>query len=160
MLAVTAFAAPPPITTGNDSSQNYIVLSGGVGELQKKNSDKYPYTSAEYQFKEHYLGLHPFLLGAWGSHAANYFGAGLLYNFDMTRRWRATVSSGPGYYQRGNCSKDLGCHLEFYSKIEISTDVGRGYRLGLRLGHISNAGLRRNNPGTDTLGLVFSVPMP
>jgi hypothetical protein len=135
---------------------NYLVVTSGVGELL--GSHKLAVFGEEYRFKENYRGLHPYLLGVKGKDGASYFGAGILYNFAISPRWRLTASSGPGYYDRTRGPKDLGSTIEFYSNLEVSTKVWHGNRLGLSFGHISNGGLSNHNPGSETLRITYAVP--
>jgi hypothetical protein len=71
--------------------RDYLVVTGGAGEIL--GSHKIPVFGAEYRFKENYRGLHPYLLGARGTDGSSYAGAGLLYNFAISPRWRLTASS-------------------------------------------------------------------
>ena len=74
-------------------------------------------------------------------------------------RWRLTLGSAPGYYER-NRGRDLGSTIEFHSTAELSYDLGRQRRIALSLGHTSNGGLRGDhNPGTETLLLSWSIPL-
>jgi len=155
LLACTSL--PLPAAGGNAADPNYLVFSSGAGYALARS--KASLFALEYRFRENYRGLHPYLLGAWApKDGATYLGAGLLYNFELSPRWRLTVSSGPGYYERNHSPMDLGNTIEFYSNLEISTIIRHGHRLGLSVGHISNGGLGKHNPGSETLRVVYAVP--
>ena len=72
------------------------------------SSQKAPAFGAEYRWREDYHGIHPYLLGSWATDGATYVGPGLLYNFEFARRWRLTLGSGPGYYQRNRSTRRAG----------------------------------------------------
>ena len=91
--------------------------------------------------------------GAW------FAGAGVVYDIPLTHRSRLTLGSGPFYYTNAEQDDDLGFRLEFYSFAELSWEWKRDVRLGVRVGHLSNAGLGRRNPGTETLSFVVSFPL-
>jgi lipid A 3-O-deacylase len=63
-----------------------------------------------------------------------------------------------GYYM-ANGGKDLGQPLEFRSSVELTYGFDGGYRLGLSYDHVSNAGMKRLNPGQDTIMVVFHLPL-
>ena len=67
-----------------------------------------------------------------------------------------TPSFGTGYYQDGN-GKKLGNSIEFRTTLEISYQLKNNNRIGLSLGHISNANLGDNNPGVEILSLSYQV---
>ena len=65
-------------------------------------------------------------------------------------------SFGAGYYQDGN-GKKLGNSIEFRTTLEISYQLKNSNRIGLSLGHISNANLGGNNPGVEILSISYQV---
>jgi len=91
--------------------------------------------------------------GAW------FAGAGVIYDVRLSPRARLTLGSGPFYYTHEEEDDDLGFRLEFYSFAEVTWEWKHDVRLGFRVGHLSNAGLGRRNPGTETLSFVVTVPL-
>ena len=67
-----------------------------------------------------------------------------------------TPSFGTGYYKDGD-GKKLGNSIEFRSTLEISYQLKNNNRIGLSLGHISNANLGATNPGAEVLSLSYQV---
>ena len=67
-----------------------------------------------------------------------------------------TPSFGTGYYKDGD-GKKLGNSIEFRTTLEISYQLKNNNRVGLSLGHISNANLGDNNPGVEILSLSYQV---
>ena len=53
---------------------------------------------------------------------------------------------GAGVYAEGD-SKDLGGVFEFRSELGVACQFHDGTRLGLRIAHLSNAGIYHSNPG-------------
>jgi lipid A 3-O-deacylase len=70
--------------------------------------------------------------------------------------WLLTPSCSLGLYNRED-GKNLGGVLEFRSAVEISRRLGRYGRLGATFYHLSNAGLYRPNPGSESLVLTYSA---
>ena len=65
-------------------------------------------------------------------------------------------SFGTGYYEDGD-GKKLGNSIEFRTTLEISYQLKNNNRVGLSLGHISNANLGDNNPGVEILSLSYQA---
>jgi hypothetical protein len=72
------------------------------------------------------------------------------------RSWRLVPFTGVGWYERGDDGKELGGGIQFRSGLEVSRRVGARSWLGLSFHHLSNAGLERPNPGSESLLLVWS----
>jgi hypothetical protein len=82
--------------------------------------------------------------------------AGLRWDLPLAARWSLAPSFATGLYYRGTgAGKNLGGALEFRSGLELSHQVGERTRLGITLYHLSNAGIERKNPGSESL--VFTV---
>ena len=73
-------------------------------------------------------------------------------------RWVLTPSAAVGAYDEGQ-GKKLGSVFEFRTGAELAYRFDDRSRLGLALHHISNAGITERNPGTETLMLIFSIPL-
>jgi hypothetical protein len=83
---------------------------------------------------------------------------GLLVDVYLGRRWVVTPSFAAGAYAEGD-GKDLGGTLQFRSAIELAYRLDDRSRLGLAFDHISNAGLYEENPGTESLVLIYAIPL-
>lgn len=68
-----------------------------------------------------------------------------------------TPSFGFGIYDDGN-GKKLGNTIEFRTTIEVSYQLKNKNRIGLSIGHISNANLGDKNPGVEILSLSYQIP--
>ena len=68
-----------------------------------------------------------------------------------------TPSFGAGYYDDGD-GKKLGNNIEFRTTFELSYQLENKNRIGISLGHISNANIGDKNPGVEILSLSFQKP--
>ena len=59
----------------------------------------------------------------------------------------------------GGNGKNLGSALEFKTGAEFAYRFQDHSRLGLQFDHISNAGITKRNPGTESLVLFWSFPI-
>lgn len=94
--------------------------------------------------------------------AVNSEGAGYVFG-GMRRplpigRWALIPGFGVTLYEHGG-GKDLGGPIEFRSSLEVAHDVGRAARLGLVFYHVSNADLYDHNPGSNSLLVVYTLPL-
>lgn len=71
--------------------------------------------------------------------------------------WNFTPSFGLGYYEEGN-GKKLGNKLEFRTTLELSYQLKNLNRIGISLGHISNANIGNKNPGVEVISLSYQKP--
>ena len=62
-----------------------------------------------------------------------------------------------GAFYKGS-GKDLGSVVEFKTGGEFAYRFDDHSRLGLQFDHISNAGIGKHNPGTESLVLFWSFP--
>ncbi len=72
-------------------------------------------------------------------------------------KWNFTPSFGLGYYDDGD-GKKLGNNLEFRTTLEISYQLINDDRIGISLGHISNANIGNKNPGVEIISLSYQKP--
>ena len=71
--------------------------------------------------------------------------------------WHFTPSFGVGYYDDGN-GKKLGNKIEFRTTLEFSYQLKKNDRIGISLGHISNANIGKKNPGAEIISLSYQKP--
>ncbi len=101
-------------------------------------------------------GWAPVIETSVNSREAVFVGAGLAWRWEGGSPFGLRAGVAPGYYDRGE-GKDLGGHFQIESFVEATWRLGEAQRLGLRLAHLSNAGLDDANPGTEILGVTYSV---
>ncbi len=88
-------------------------------------------------------------------------GAGILADFylDDEESIYLTPSFGAGLYTQGSSDLDLGSVIEFRSQIEGGFEFENAHRVGVAFGHISNASIDEDNPGTEILNVYYHVPV-
>ena len=74
-----------------------------------------------------------------------------------TNNFIFTPSFGVGYYDNGS-GKNLGNDVQFRTTLEVSYTLKSKNRIGLSIGHISNANLGDKNPGAEIISLTYQVP--
>jgi hypothetical protein len=85
---------------------------------------------------------------------ALYAYGGLSLDIPLGERWTFTPGTGVGLLYRSS-AKDLGGPLEFRSALELSYRLPNDAWIGICLYHLSNAGLRTPNPGSESLVLTY-----
>jgi len=153
--------AAAQITFGSPGDPPRIVLGGGAFDVLP--DDKKPghgttgLALSEYRFGDTLWILSPFIgvMGTGKGAVYTYVGFGLdvhlPYNFVFT------PSFAGGYFHSGN-GIDLGYWWEFRSGAEFDYRFADDKRLGVGFYHISNAGLGRENPGTELVTVVLMAP--
>ncbi|WP_221031223.1 acyloxyacyl hydrolase [Actomonas aquatica] len=160
LLLSTLSAAPAAaaIRTAAPDTESYTLVArfGMLGVLDDEPAD--PLAALELRFPQQWHGIHPYVSLNLTDSRTWFAGAGLIYHLELSPNYRLTLGSGPFYYQH-EPDRDLGLKLEFYSFAELTRELPRNQRLGLRIGHLSNAGLGRHNPGAETVSIVYSRPL-
>jgi len=90
------------------------------------------------------------------SDSAIYGIVGIFIEEKIGKNFFFTPNFGIGAFSKGN-GKDLGHVVEFRSTLEISYQLKNKNRIGLSMGHFSNAGIGDTNPGTEILSLSYQV---
>ena len=140
------FADDPPLFS----------LSTGAAEIFDRRQELYWGIEYRPAFRLFHLG--PWLSFGTGKHHEFYAAVGVLLNIELGRDWVLTPSFGGGYYNASS-GLDLGFDAEFRTGIELAKRFRNGHRLGVSLAHLSNGSLSDKNPGTETLGLSYSIPL-
>tara|TARA_B110000438_G_scaffold298402_1_gene346574 strand:+ start:2275 stop:2802 length:528 start_codon:yes stop_codon:yes gene_type:complete len=114
--------------------------------------------------KENFFYLKPFAGIEATSDSAYYFLAGIYLEDDLgtiftgdNSNFFITPSIGVGYYDDGD-GKKLGHNIEFRSTLEVSYQLQNKNRIGLSVGHISNANIADKNPGVEIISLSYQIP--
>ncbi len=153
-VALFPFVAPAFADADQTATQNELVLIGGVADLRKDN--RLPFGVVQARFAPDFHGIRPYANVGWESRGSVYVAGGAYYNFELQRRCRITLGFGPGYYRHRGSASNLGYAVEFYSWIEFSSVIF-DKRVGLSVGHLSNAHLGAHNPGTEDVSLSVGV---
>ena len=149
--SATAQAAP-----STDSDNGDIAFYAGQYSIFDQHFDSGMF-GMEYRWADVWNGIRPTIGGFSNSDQAVYGYAGIYWDIPLGR---IVISPGvaAGYYHKGD-SKDLGGAFEFRDTIEATYRFESGQRLGLQLTHLSNASIYSDNPGVETLQIVFTNPI-
>jgi len=82
---------------------------------------------------------------------------GIMTDLFFGGRFVVSPSFGIGANHEGQ-GKQLGGAIEFRSAIELAYRFDDRSRFGIQLGHLSNAGIYKENPGTEFAILNYSIP--
>jgi lipid A 3-O-deacylase len=69
-----------------------------------------------------------------------------------------TPQLAAGGWRQGN-SADLGGVFQFRQALDVAWRFANGWRAGVRVTHISNAGINHNNPGVEELLAILAIPV-
>lgn len=156
--ALTALIALPPAPAQAEDGANYLSLGAGYYDIM--DDDGAADFRVEYRSGEKYF----WLIQPWGgveftAEGTIWAGAGALANIPIQPNIYLTPSFGAGLYTEGASDKDLDFPIEFRSQIEAAYQFPGNRRIGLAFSHTSNMSLGDSNPGTETLGLYYHVPV-
>lgn len=140
--------APPP-------RLEFVSTVGEIGIRQREPADTMG--SAELRLPQNWHGIRPWFGASALDNGTWFAGGGFIYDVRLHSNWTAALGTGPFYYK--NRHHNLGLDLEFYSFLEVTHPVWHDIRAGLRVGHLSNGGLGRRNPGTEDVLFVTVVPL-
>jgi lipid A 3-O-deacylase len=111
----------------------------------------------DYKPSIHYWKIRPMVGIMMTKKGSIYTFSGIVFDFILKDMCFVTPSFSAGYYYQGD-GKDLGYPLEFKSGIEIGYRFKDKSRIGLNFYHLSNASIRKRNPGEESLILFYSIP--
>lgn len=150
--AVLLWAAAGPAR-----AEDPAYLRGGVGVYDIFHNNTAGDFDIEYQTDRIWY-IRPVVGFEFTTDAATYFYGGFNFDIPVGSHIVIELGSAVGHYSNGN-GKDLGNAVEFRSGGEIALRLRNQARLGLALHHISNAHLGNHNPGTEIIGVTYSIPM-
>lgn len=109
----------------------------------------------ELRFGDRLFHIGP-ALGVLANVDGGVYGYGGLYADLSLGNFIITPLGAVGAYHQGD-SKDLGGVLEFRASITVAYAFANGSRLGIQVGHISNAYLHNRNPGEEDAFLTYAL---
>ncbi len=139
-------------------SQKPQLLTAGVGLAGVVDNDhsEIVFGVLEYRPAWMYKNLRPWA-GIMSSDQEFFVSAGINLEYPLHANWLLIPGAGLGCYLEDN-GLELGSHLEFKTFLELAYRFSNASRLGLRLSHLSNAGLGDRNPGAESLTVLYSHP--
>ena len=157
-------------------SQGYDVF--GIGIYDVKFDGSYSNNATDFRYerrfdnsiidigpkKDNFFYLKPFAGIELTSDSAFYLISGIYLEDNLgelmtgeENNWNFTPSFGLGYYDDGN-GKKLGNKVEFRTTLEFSYQLANKDRIGISLGHISNANIGNKNPGAEIISFSYQKP--
>lgn len=142
------------------SAQETSYLSLGAGIYDVGDDDDAADFRLEYRSgHEYFWHVKPWAGVEFTNEGSIWGGGGLLADIPLSPELFLIPSFGVGLYGQGSSDLDLGHVIEFRSQIELAYQFSNAQRLGIQYGHISNASLDDQNPGTEILGAYWHVPI-
>ena len=157
-------------------SQGYDVFGIGIYDVKFDGSSSNNATDFRYERrfdnsiinigpkKDNFFYMKPFAGIELTSDSAFYLISGIYLEDNLgelitgeENNWNFTPSFGLGYYDDGN-GKKLGNKVEFRTTLEFSYQLTNKDRIGISLGHISNANIGNKNPGAEIISLSYQKP--
>ncbi len=156
-LAAVAFVSPE--AQADEALPPELLMGAGVLDPLHRAEHSQWMAALEYRFKELRWNLRPWLGVAHAERGTTLASAGLVYTLAVTSGLRFSAGWAPSYYDAG-AGRDLGSRFDFYSFAEAEYAFENQHVVSLRFGHLSNCGFAGSNPGTETLMLSYSLPLP
>ena len=155
ILLLSVFTVPAHAQ--NEMQENRLAFSIGGYDILDEDDVAMDFR-AEWRFAYKLFNLfHPFIGVEGTTDGALYTLAGLLWDYKFCQNWFITPGAGIGIYKDGN-GLDLGHTIQFRTQFEAGYEFENGHRLSASYSHISNGGLGDTNPGTEIIGIYYSVP--
>ncbi len=146
-------SSPPETILGGDP--DFIVI--GLGGFDINDNEKANQLEVQARFKKRIWLFKPQAGAFFTTKSGFYAYGGVAMDWFLGSRYVVSPSFSVGFYQKGD-GKELGGALEFRSALEIAYRLQSRARVGLQLGHLSNAGIYDANPGTEFAIINYSMP--
>lgn len=154
MLAWAIFE-PEPQARGPD----LLTLKGGMFDVVDQEDTAADF-GAEYRSNLWLWKFKPFIGMDGTSDGSVYTYLGLRLDAYFAKRILLSVNLAPTLYVPGSNGKDLGSNGVLRSGVELGYVFDGGYQVGAYFTHMSHGKVFSSyNPGTETAGATFSVPI-
>ena len=165
VLTLALIAAPPAlaqITFGSPGDPPHVALGAGAFDITPSSSHHDSRTAAEfrgeYRFGDTWWIIAPFIGVSGTSDGAFYGYGGFGFDINFAPNWVLTPTGAVGFFGRGS-GTNLGSSTEFRTGAELAYRLADQSRLGIAVNHTSNAGIGKNNPGEQSIVVMYSIPM-
>ena len=162
-IMLGALPAAAQVSVGSPGDPPHLALGVGafdaIPNTKKKDSGTAAEFRGEYRFGDVWSVISPFVGASVTSAGAfyGYFGFGIDVNLGPS--WVLTPNGAAGYFERGSGTR-LGSWWEFRTGAELDYRLPGQQRIGIAVQHMSNAGLTKQNPGEESVTLVYAIPFP
>jgi lipid A 3-O-deacylase len=163
VLGITfAHAATAQVTFGSPTDPPRVALGGGAFDVlpdnKKPGAGLAGMVLSEYRFGDVLWIVAPFV-GVMGTGKGAFYGyGGFGFDINIADSWVLTPTAAVGYFRDGS-GINLGAHCEFRTGAELDYRFDNLTRLGVGFYHLSNAGITKQNPGTEMAILFLTVPL-
>ena len=157
VAALLALSVGVAVTSKSARADNPYFLAVGGGVFDFNRPSYVGQARLELRFADRFWLFKPMLGVLVTTDKAVYGYGGLRIDLYIDNRWVVTPNAALGAYYRGD-GINLGSTLEFKTGAELDYRFDDHSRLGVALDHISNAGITRQNPGSNTVLLYYSHP--
>jgi lipid A 3-O-deacylase len=140
---------------------SYLEFSAGAYDLVADHNGQHQTFGADAEF---HFGQKLFFIGPAVGVIADARGGGMVY-----AGFYSDIAFGPvvvtplggigAWWHGSHADENLGGTFEFRLSLAAAYEFADRSRLGLRLGHISSAGINKRNPGENDLMLSYGVPL-
>jgi lipid A 3-O-deacylase len=144
-------------TAARADQQAELAVSVGTWETLRDNFRK-PEVDIDYRSGLQLWILRPHVGVLVAGDGDYYAYGGFLTDLKLADRIVLTLNTAIGGY--GGGGYNLGSHFEFRNGAEISYRFQNDWRAGVGFYHISNAGLTRENGGSESALFVVTAPLP
>ena len=155
IIVLAFFSILIPDTYSQD--KNYITLASAVFDILQQNNSSFE-GRVEFRFHKIDWQLKPFSGLMANTDGAVYLYSGFYIDIPLASFLYITPSFAPGFYHKCN-SKQLDFAIEFRSQIEMSIRLENNIRVGVSFSHISNASFGEENPGVESIAVIYYVPL-
>ena len=153
-VVAAAVAIAPSCARADDPG----LVALGAGAFDFLHNNEATEFRGEYRFANGLYFLKPLLGVLATTRASVYAYGGVRIDWVIADHYVIMPVATVGYYSKGD-GKDLGSPVEFKTGAEFAYRFDEGWRVGVAFDHISNAGLTKRNPGTESLLLMVSLPI-
>jgi lipid A 3-O-deacylase len=166
IAAVATLAMPLIAAQAEETGHPDLVGFGGgyFDTLKNEPRNRAADFRLEYRFGDslwpavdEYVSIRPWAGVEFTSDGAAYGLGGILFDIPLGSSFTFTPNFGAGVYHDGD-GKQLGSFWQFRSTAELSYRFSDQSRVAVSFGHISNAGLTDQNPGSEILSIYYQVP--
>lgn len=146
----------PPLSAAAPSAGFALQLRFGIN--QPLNTGQARELGLELDLAPGRYGIYPAIGAVRADDGSAHLYLCLARDFRFGSRWGATAFTGVAAYDPGRDGLELGGTALYRSGVALSARVSERLSASLALYHLSNARLRKPNPGTEslTLGLRWS----
>ena len=154
LLAILIYILSSNLT----ASANSYSIFGGTYDYDDDNTTNliglnYHVSNSEIDLLN-ILKINPVVGGLVTAESATMFYVGFETNLGSDLIY-LNLSSSTGIYNNGD-GKDLGSAIQFKSEVNLFYSLSEETRIGIGSHHISNAGLKSVNPGTNNYYLIIN----